>query len=83
VLVELRLGVALGHTVEVGEEVRLVVVLLPLVLLRAPYQIVDQHLGVHLLLDVQRRRVHHQVGPVLLVLAAPDECGSRSRLRRS
>ena len=29
--------------------------------------------GMDLLLDVERRRVHDQVGPVLLVLAAPDE----------
>jgi hypothetical protein len=36
-------------------------------------QVVDQHLGVHFLLDVQRRRVHHQVGPVLRVLAAPHQ----------
>jgi hypothetical protein len=28
---------------------------------------------VHLLLDVERRRLDNQVGPVLLVLAAPDE----------
>ena len=45
--------------------------------LRAPcvcaQQIVDQHLGLHLFLDVERRRVDDQVAPVLLVLAAPDE----------
>src|SRR3990172_9780536 len=33
----------------------------------------DQRLGVDLLLDVERRRVDHEVAPVLLVLAAPDE----------
>ena len=27
----------------------------------------------HLFLDIQRRRMHHQVGPVLLILAAPDQ----------
>ena len=36
-------------------------------------QVVDQHLGVDFLLDVERRRVHHEVGPVLLILAAPDQ----------
>src|SRR5436309_6865864 len=36
-------------------------------------QIVDQKLRVDLLLDVQWRRLHDQVGPVLLVFAAPDE----------
>ena len=36
-------------------------------------QIVDQHLGVDLFLDVERRRVDDEVAPVLLVLAAPDE----------
>ena len=30
-------------------------------------------LGMHALLDVERRRVDDQVGPVLLVLAAPDQ----------
>ncbi|MBP6106550.1 MAG: hypothetical protein KBB53_08330 [Steroidobacteraceae bacterium] len=41
--------------------------------LRATTQVVDQRLGVDLLLDVQRRRVDDEVGPVLLVLAAPHE----------
>ena len=27
----------------------------------------------HLLLDEKRRRLHHQIRPVLMVLAAPDE----------
>ncbi len=38
-----------------------------------PQQVVNQHLGMDLLLDVERRRMDHQIGPVLLVLAAPDE----------
>ena len=42
-------------------------------LLRLPQQVVDQHLGVDLLLDVERRRVDDEIAPVLLVLAAPDE----------
>ena len=36
-------------------------------------QVVDQHLGVDLLLDVERRGMDDQIGPVLLVLAAPDQ----------
>ncbi|MGA7234523.1 MAG: hypothetical protein WBY44_02515 [Bryobacteraceae bacterium] len=71
-LVELRLGVPLGHSVEIGKQVGLI--LRGLLLGRAPpQQIVDQNLGMYLLLDIDRRRVGHQVGPVLLVLAAPDQ----------
>ena len=44
-----------------------------LALLRRAQQIVDQHLRVDLLLDVERRRVDDEIAPVLLVLAAPDE----------
>ena len=36
-------------------------------------QVVDQRLGVNLLLDVEGRGVDDEIGPVLLVLAAPDE----------
>ena len=36
-------------------------------------QIVDQHLGVDLLLDVKGRGMNHQVRPVLFVLTAPDQ----------
>ena len=46
-----------------------------LALLRGAQQVVDQHLGVDLLLDVERRRVDDEIAPVLLVLAAPDELG--------
>ena len=38
-------------------------------------QVVDQHLGVDLFLDVERRGVDDEVAPVLLILAAPDELG--------
>ena len=41
--------------------------------LRLPQQIVDERLGVHLLLDVERRRMDDEIAPVLLVLAAPHE----------
>ena len=36
-----------------------------------PQQVGDPHPGVHLVLRVQRRRVDHPVGPVVLVVAAP------------
>ena len=38
-----------------------------------PAQVVDEHLRVDLLLDEERRRLHDEIGPVLRVLAAPDE----------
>ena len=41
--------------------------------LRLALEVVDQRLGVDLLLDVERRRMDDEVAPVLLVLAAPDE----------
>lgn len=73
VRVKLGLRFEIGQAVEVGEEVghRLGTAVLPR--LRLPAQVVDQHLRVHLLLDVERRRGHHEVRPVLLVLAAPHE----------
>ena len=40
---------------------------------RAALQIVDDRLRVNLLLDVERRHIDDEIGPVLLVLAAPDE----------
>ena len=42
-------------------------------LLALPHQVVDEDLGMDALLDVERRRVDDEVGPVLLVLAAPDQ----------
>ena len=44
-----------------------------LALARLAQQVVDQHLGVDLLLDVERRGVDDEIAPVLLILAAPDE----------
>ena len=41
--------------------------------LRLAQQVVDQHLGMDLLLDVERRGMDDEIAPVLLVLAAPDE----------
>ena len=71
VLVELGAASGSSNAVEIGEEVG-----------RVSYasrsrgatlQVVDDRLGVDLLLDVERRRLHDEVGPVLPVLAAPDE----------
>src|SRR5438876_4358778 len=73
VLVELRLVHALGNTVEVREEVRNDLAHLLAPLSCPAQQVVDQHLGMDLLLDVERRRLDDEVAPVLLVLAAPDE----------
>src|SRR5438094_1316554 len=73
VLVELGLVHALGDAVEVSEEIwnDLAGLLAPLS--RPAQQVVDQHLGMDLLLDVERWRLDDEVAPVLLVLAAPDE----------
>ena len=76
-LVELGFGLLGGQPVEVGEQVgetRLDVVVFGAPrLLALPHQVVDQYLGMHALLDVEGRRVDDEVGPVLLVLAAPDQ----------
>jgi hypothetical protein len=74
-LVELRLVHALRDPVEVGKEIRHKLTRLMLPLLRVAQEVVDQRLGMHLLLDVERRRVHHEVAPILLVLPAPHQLG--------
>ncbi len=73
VLVELGLVSARGDAVEVGEEVQVGAALGAGAVAALAGKLVDQRLGVHLLLDVERRRRHHQIAPILLVLAAPDE----------
>jgi hypothetical protein len=73
VLVEVGPVGALGDAVEVGEQVGLGADFFFAPLARLLEQVVDQHLGVDLLLNVERRRVHHETRPVLLVLAAPDQ----------
>ena len=77
VLVELGFGVLGGQAVEVGEEIGEtgldVLVLCAAGLLALPHQVVDEDFGVDALLDVERRCVDDEVGPVLLVLAAPDQ----------
>ena len=82
VLIELGLGFDVGQAVEVGEEVDLLFdwLVAPLDdLLRQfrdlglPAQVVDERLGMHLLLDEERWGGHDKVRPVLIVLATPDK----------
>ena len=72
VLVELGLGSFARESVEIGKQVDLSFSSF-CTCLAAATQVVDQHLGMHLLLDVERRRRNNQIGPVLLVLASPNE----------
>ena len=39
----------------------------------ATLEVIDQDFGMNLFLDIERRSRHDQIGPVLGVLAAPDE----------
>jgi hypothetical protein len=71
--VELRQRLLVGQTVEIGEQVRHWRRLLLAALFALPQEIVDQNLRVHLLLDVEGRRLDDQIGPVLLVLAPPNQ----------
>ncbi|WP_199504856.1 hypothetical protein, partial [Qipengyuania sp. YIM B01966] len=73
VLVEFSLGLWIDPVEvqkQIAEEVRRVSSLFG-VLRGAALQIVDDSFGVDLLLDVERRDVDDQVGPVLRILAAP------------
>ena len=74
VAVELGPGVFVRQAVEIGKQVDLGFGGLP-VRLGAAREIVHERLGMDFLLDVQRRRIHHQIRLVLRVLAAPDELG--------
>ena len=49
--------------------------MLVLLFLGLAQQVVNERLGVDLFLDVERRGVDDEVGPILLILAAPDELG--------
>lgn len=69
-LVEVGLR-AIRYAVEVGEQVRHAAGLLLRTGLALLAQIVDQRLGVHFLLDIQRRRMYDEVGPVLFVFTTP------------
>jgi len=60
VLVKLGLGAVVGQTVEVGKHVDLRIGRL-LIGLALALEVIDQHLRMDLLLDVERRCVDHQV----------------------
>ncbi|MEQ1760906.1 MAG: hypothetical protein ABL986_21590 [Vicinamibacterales bacterium] len=72
-LVEVRPVGALGHAIEVREQINLRPCRLGLRALGLPQKVVDQHLRVQLLLDVERWRLGDEVAPVLIVLSTPDE----------
>jgi len=73
VLVELRLGLGAGEAVEVGEEVEVRARLFRLALAAPAQEIVDQHLRMDLLLNVERRCRYDEIRPILLVLPPPDQ----------
>ncbi len=73
--VEFRPGAFAGESVEVREQVELVGLARTFPLLALPHQVVDQDLGMDFFLDVKRWSLHHQVGPVLLILSPPDQLG--------
>ena len=72
-LVELGTGLGGREQVEVGEEVELGRATRLSAGLALAQQIIDQHLRVDLLLDVEWRRSDHQIRPILLIFPAPDE----------
>ena len=70
--VELGLVRALGDAVEVVEEIELH---LGCSFLALAQEVINERLGMHLLLNVERRGVDDEVAPVLLILPTPDELG--------
>ena len=77
VLVELRPGIIVREPVEVGKQVRLelrsVTALPSLRAAGLPAQIIDQYLGMHLLLNEQGGSRNDKIGSIALILATPDE----------
>ena len=70
VLIELGACSLAGQAVEIGEEVELWFGCFRAFLCSAA-EIVDQNLGMYLLLDIEWRRGNHKIGPVLLILTSP------------
>ena len=70
-LIEFGLGLWID-AIEVGEEVGGVDLRLPS-MLGLTFQILDDCLGIDFFLNVERRRLDHEIGPVLTVLTAPNE----------
>ena len=60
------------HSADRGEEIDLILRSF-LVGFAPAKQIVNQNLGVHFFLDVERWRMRNQIRPILLVLAAPHQ----------
>ena len=58
--------------VEIAKEIE-GVGLLVLPLFRLPLQVINDGFGVDLFLNVKGRSLHYEIGPILLVLAAPDQ----------
>ncbi|NYH97084.1 hypothetical protein [Novosphingobium marinum] len=70
-VVRVELGPCLRiDTVEIGEEVGRVI---GFVALAGAFQILDQRLGMDLLLNVERRRLDHEVRPVRHILSPPHQ----------
>jgi len=80
--VKLGLVRAFGHAVEVGEEINLRARLVRLRLFRPADQVINEHFGVDLFLDIKGRGVDDEVAPILLILAAPDELGIKVGVAR-
>ncbi len=57
VLIKLRPPCRLRDAIKISKQINL----LRLAGLGTPQQIINQHLGVNLLLDIERRRTHHQI----------------------
>lgn len=78
-MVEVGLVGAFGEAVEVAEEVGLLArpattLALPRKRGRGKFEeVVDQYFGFNLFLDIERRRCDDKVGPLLLILAPPDQ----------
>lgn len=91
-LVKLGLGIPIGHPIEIIEQRQLGVLPLSrwllfgclgtLAIARHADQIVDEHLRMHLLLDIQRWCMDDQVRPVLLILAPPNKLRIQVRVAR-
>jgi len=73
VLVELGFVHAFGDAVEIGEEIGLEAGFLGFGFFGLAEEIVDQDFGMDFFLDVEGRRLNDEVGPILLIFAAPDE----------
>ena len=72
-LIELGPIHILGDAVEITEKVGGDLPCLVGAFTGFPQQVINQRLGMHLLLNIERRRMNHQIAPVLPILTAPDQ----------